>query len=190
MSAQSITVLNIEIEKVIPYPKNAKKHPEKQIRQLAVSIREFGFNQPIVVDKKMVVIAGHGRLAAAKEMKLEKVPIIMVDLPEDKAKAYRLADNKLNETDWDMALVIEELREMEADFVDFTGFEIDLGNIDLDEKDTEVDVDSMGSNSTIILKFPHETYLKIIDQIEKVKEINELETNEEVMAHLLENYEV
>lgn len=100
----------MDIELIKPYDKNAKKHPKKQIQQVANSIREFGFNQPIVVDKNNEIIVGHGRLEAAKLLGLKEVPVITVDLTEEQAKAYRLADNKLNESEWDMGLVIEELK--------------------------------------------------------------------------------
>ena len=84
--------MNIDLIK--PYIKNAKKHPKKQVEQIAKSIEEFGFNQPIVVDKDNVVIVGHGRLEAAKLLGLTDVPTTTVDLTEEQAKAYRLADSR------------------------------------------------------------------------------------------------
>lgn len=123
-----------QINTIIPYEKNAKKHPKKQVEQVAASIKEFGFNQPIVVDKNNVVIVGHGRLEAAKLLGLEEVPVLQVDLSEEQAKAYRLADNKLNESDWDMELVIEELKELDTNMVKLTGFDTDL-IIEPEEKD-------------------------------------------------------
>jgi site-specific DNA-methyltransferase (adenine-specific) len=128
----------IKIEEIKPYPKNAKKHPQKQIRQIADSIKEFGFNQPLVLDKKKVIIVGHGRFEAAKMLKLKVVPCITVNLPPKKAKAYRLADNKLNESDWEMELVIEELKELDEDILELTGFDKDLiVEIEEDEFDAE-----------------------------------------------------
>lgn len=122
-----------------PYSKNAKKHPKKQIEAVANSIREFGMNQPIVVDKNGVIIVGHGRFEALKhlgwEVKDEWVKV--VDLTEEQAKAYRLADNKLNESDWDMDLVTEELKGLDDYMLDLTGFDKDL-IIEPDEKDDEV----------------------------------------------------
>lgn len=106
-----------------PYGKNAKKHPSKQINQIADSIREFGFNQPIVVDKAGVIIVGHGRYAAAHLVGMDEVPVLEIDIDEEKAKAYRLADNKLNESEWDMELVISELKTLSLPTVDLTGFE-------------------------------------------------------------------
>lgn len=122
---------------LIAYGKNAKKHPKKQIQQVANSIKEFGFNQSIVVDQNDIVIVGHGRLEAAKLLGLKEVPVLKVNLTEEQAKAYRLADNKLNESDWDMDLVIDELKELSNDLLDLTGFDADL-IIEPDDKDDEV----------------------------------------------------
>lgn len=122
-----------------PYEKNAKKHPKKQIAQIAASIKEFGFNQPVVIDKKGVIIVGHGRYEAAKSlgMKNEDIPVIIAELNEEQAKAYRLADNKLNESEWDMNLVIEELKGLSIPMIDLTGFDKDL-IIEPEERDDVV----------------------------------------------------
>lgn len=116
----------VAIDLVKPYPKNAKAHPQEQVEKIANSIREFGFNQPIVVDSDGVVVVGHGRLEAAKLLGHTHVPVITVELTEEQAKAYRLADNKLNESRWDMDLVIEELRDLSMPMVELTGFDADL----------------------------------------------------------------
>lgn len=116
----------MDINLIHPYSKNAKKHTKKQVQQVANSIKEFGFNQPVVVDKNGVLIVGHGRLEAAKLLGLKEVPTITVDLTEDQANSYRLADNKLNESEWDMNLVIEELKGLSAPMIDLTGFDKDL----------------------------------------------------------------
>lgn len=125
------------VESIKPYNKNAKKHPRKQVEQVAASIKEFGFNQPIVVDKKGVIIVGHGRYEAAKTLGLAEVPVLEVDLTDDQANAYRLADNKLNESEWDMQLVVEELKTLSAPLLELTGFDKDL-ILEPDEKDDEV----------------------------------------------------
>ena len=130
----------MDINKIHPYEKNAKKHPKKQIEQVAASIKEFGFNQPIVVDKKGVIIVGHGRLEAAKLLGLKDVPTLTVDLNEQQAKAYRLADNKLNESDWEMDLVIADLKGLDPELFDLTGFDKDL-IIEPDAKDDEIPED-------------------------------------------------
>jgi len=113
------------LDSIKPYPRNAKKHSVDQIKKIARSIQEFGFNQPIVVDKENVIIVGHGRYEAAKLLGLKEVPIIELDISPEKAKAYRLADNRLNQSEWDMQLVIEELKDLHIAGLDITitGFE-------------------------------------------------------------------
>lgn len=124
---------------ITPYSKNAKKHPAKQIEQIKASLKEFGVQQPIVVDKDGVIIVGHGRYQAIQELGWEMKPewVKVADLTEDQAKAYRLADNKLNESEWDMDLVMEDLKDLEDDLVELTGFDKDL-LIEPDEADDEV----------------------------------------------------
>lgn len=135
------------INSIFPYEKNAKKHPKKQIQQVADSIREFGFNQPIVVDQNNIIIVGHGRLEAAKLLGIKEVPVLKLDVSEDKAKAYRLADNKLNESEWDMELVIDELKEL-----NLSGFDIELTGFDLDlvfePEDRDEEVPSVPDEAT------------------------------------------
>lgn len=114
------------INDIQPYGKNAKKHPDKQVIQVAESIKEFGFNQPIVVDKDNVIIVGHGRFLAAHFLGLTEVPTLTLDIDEEKAKAYRLADNKLNESEWDMDIVISELKTLSEEMINLTGFDANL----------------------------------------------------------------
>lgn len=122
-----------------PYEKNAKKHPDAQLKQIALSLKEYGWRQPVVVDKEGTIIVGHGRmLAYEKYPEGIKEPWIEVakDLTPEQVRGYRLMDNKTNESDWDMALAIEELKELDTlGFdIDLTGFDKDL-LIESDEKD-------------------------------------------------------
>lgn len=118
---------NIAINKLKPYDKNAKKHDKKQIKQVAESIKRFGFVQPLVADKEGTLIIGHCRLEAAKTLKLSEVPVLRVEgLSDNEVKALRLADNKLNESDWDMPSVIDELRLLDKDLAILTGFDADV----------------------------------------------------------------
>ncbi len=139
----------IEPSKLIPYSKNAKKHPAEQVKLIANSIREFGFRQPIVVDSNNVVIIGHGRLLAAKRLKLDKVPVTMIDnLTEDQIKALRLADNSVAESDWNITLLNEELADIDMDMSDF-GLSLDLDEDDEsedNESDEEEDDDEYDIN--------------------------------------------
>ena len=130
----------MDITEIKPYQKNAKKHPTDQVKLIARSIKEFGFNQPIVIDKNNEIIVGHGRYEAAKLLALDDVPVLKLEnLTPAQVKAYRLADNKLNESDWDMTLAIEELKDLDKEGYDvtLTGFDKDL-IIEPDDKDDEV----------------------------------------------------
>ena len=129
-----MNIKETNIGDITPYPKNAKKHPKKQVQQVADSIKAFGFNQPIVIDEAGVIIVGHGRYEAAKSLNLTSVPTLTLKLTEEQANAYRLADNKLNESEWDMKLVIEELKGLSDDLIDLTGFDSDL-LVETGEKD-------------------------------------------------------
>ena len=112
-----------DIASVKPYARNAKKHDETQIANVAESIKQFGWQQPIVCDADGVIIIGHCRLLAAKKLGLKKVPVKTVDsLSEEQVKKLRALDNKLNESDWDFELLAEDIGEL-----DFSGFDIDWG---------------------------------------------------------------
>lgn len=134
-----MNVQQVKIEKVKPYDKNPRKN-KAAVDYVANSIKEFGFQQPIVVDKDMVVIAGHTRLKAAKKLKLKEVPVVIADnLTEEQVKAYRLADNKTAEkAEWDFDLLTDELlslQELDFDMEQF-GFDFDFSE---DEEAVEDD---------------------------------------------------
>ena len=113
-----------------PYARNARTHSAKQIAEIAASIRTFGFNNPVLIDKADVIIAGHGRVEAAKQLGLATVPIIRLEhLSEAQKRAYILADNKLAEkAGWDreiLAIELQNLIEIDLDFdISVTGFEM------------------------------------------------------------------
>lgn len=117
-----------KISELKKYEKNARKHPEKQIELLAENIKRFGFTTPLLIDKNNEIIAGHGRLEAAKRRGMEYLPCVLIDyLSEEEIKALRLADNRLAElATWDMGLAIEELKGLDDEMVDLTGFYRDL----------------------------------------------------------------
>ena len=116
-------------DELIPYARNARTHSDKQVLQIAASIKEFGFTNPILIDADNNVIAGHGRLLAAKKLHMDKVPSIVCDgWTKAQTKAYILADNKLAlNAGWDDALLALELQELqELDFnLDIVGFNQD-----------------------------------------------------------------
>jgi len=121
-------IKTIDIEKIIPYAKNPRKN-DAAVGKVAASLKEFGFRQPIVVDAEMVVIAGHTRLAAARKLKLDQVPIhIATDLTANQIKAYRIADNRVSqEAKWDDDLLALELADLDLENYDLskTGFNDD-----------------------------------------------------------------
>lgn len=131
-------VENVAVSKLIPYAKNTKKHDDKQIANVAESIKQYGFVQPIVIDKDNTVVIGHCRLLASKKLKLKEVPCVCVDdLTEQQVKALRIVDNKTNESEWDIDFLTEELAEIDLSEFDFdfnTNFDkTEIESIDLDE---------------------------------------------------------
>jgi DNA modification methylase len=133
------------ISDIKPYQKNPRH--KYDINKVAQSIKEFGFQQPIVVDRAGVIIVGHGRYEAAKSLNLKSIPVTIADLPPEKAKAYRIADNKTNEySDWDMGLLIQEFTDLLDNNYDLelTGFDPDeLEKIIVGEKDGLTDEDAV-----------------------------------------------
>ena len=125
-----------------PYERNAKIHGEAQIEKLMDSITEFGFLSPCLIERDTFnIIAGHGRVEAAKRLGMEKVPCVFVeDITEEQRRAYILADNRLTELgEWDMDMVQFELKELDAmDFdVSLTGFDLELDTPEVEEDDYE-----------------------------------------------------
>ena len=117
------------ITDIKPYERNPRK--KKDIKKVADSIKEFGWQQPIVVDRAGVIVAGHSRYEAAKLLKCESIPVLIADLPPEKAKAYRIADNKTNEfSEWDFALLHKE-------FADLLDFNYDLSNLGFEDTELE-----------------------------------------------------
>jgi ParB-like chromosome segregation protein Spo0J len=157
---------------LIPYVNNSRTHSDEQINQVASSIKEFGFTNPILIDDDNGVIAGHGRLMASKKLNLDEVPcIILKGLTEAQKKAYVIADNKIGlNSDWNyekLSLELEGLGELDFD-IDLLGFsEIELetilpDDIDLsilDELDDE-EVEDLESNvkKAIQIEFEAEHY--------------------------------
>ena len=140
--AKIAKVQEVSLEKLVLYEKNAKKHPQDQIDLLVRSINEYGFINPCLIDKDFKVIAGHGRIAAAKEIGMEKVPCLFVEgLTEAQYKAYVLADNRLTELgEWNMDLVMMELQDLQdMDFdISLTGFEMPEEEEDVEIVEDEV----------------------------------------------------
>ena len=137
-----------EISTIKPYEINPRKLSEQAIEKVAMSLKEYGFRQPIVVDKDMVIVAGHTRFRASKKLGLKQVPISIIDnLSEEQINAYRIADNRTaEESEWDNELLKMEIKELEAkDFkLDLLGFNDEqLNNILFEEKQGLTDEDEV-----------------------------------------------
>lgn len=116
-------IYNIHVKDIKPYSQNAKKHSEAQIKNVAESIKQFGFVQPIVLDKDKEIVIGHCRLSAAKLLGMECVPCYFVEnLSKVQIKKLRNLDNKLNESEWDF-----DLLSLDIGGLNFDGFDIDWG---------------------------------------------------------------
>ena len=117
----------VPIEKLVPYINNARTHSPEQITKLRASLREFGFINPVIIDKDYGVIAGHGRIEAAKAEGIDQVPCVLVDhLTEPQKKAYILADNRMAmDAGWDEELLRIEIEALQAEAFDvgLTGFD-------------------------------------------------------------------
>lgn len=140
----------VSTDKLIPYVNNARTHSAEQIMKLRSSLREFGFINPVIIDREFNVIAGHGRIAAAKAEGIEEIPCVFADhLTEAQKKAYILADNRMAlDAGWDEEMLKVEIEALQAEDIDIslTGFdEKELANLfdtDTDAQEDDFDVDA------------------------------------------------
>jgi ParB-like chromosome segregation protein Spo0J len=127
------------VKQLVPYARNARTHSDEQVAQIAASIREFGWTNPVLVGGDGVIIAGHGRLMAAQRLGLDEVPVIVLDhLTEAQRRALVVADNKIAlNAGWDEELLAAELRELRGvgmDAIGFTDAEVESLLRDLDDE--------------------------------------------------------
>lgn len=130
MESKELNIRTVKIKDLKPYEKNPRKNDEA-VKYVRASIEEFGWRVPIVVDRNMVIIAGHTRYKAAKQMGLKEAPCVIADdLTEEQAAAFRLIDNKTQElSSWDFGKLIGELDELVDEFaMSVFGFNTDEGN--------------------------------------------------------------
>ena len=195
-----MNIQQIAIEKVIPYAKNPRKN--QAVEKVANSIKDFGFQQPIVVDKNMVVIVGHTRLLGAKKLGLTEVPIVIADLNEAKAKAYRIADNRVNEdSGWDNQLLQDELNKLldfdiDLNITGFTNDELDglfsKEDIEIFEPVEEIisDENHLSNDVKMIqLFYDPENEKKFRDIIEKIKKEQKIDNISDAVLYCVLNEE-
>lgn len=169
-------IQEVPISDVKPYANNPRDN-DRAVEALAKSIKSFGWQQPIVVDKNMVVIVGHTRLKAAKKLGAEKVPVVIAEnLTDEQAKAYRLADNKTGENAvWDNKKLLEELSIIDTKDL-FTGFKTsEIFEDVLDEQDNSpIEDNEKGVTYSVSLKTQNkELYEQVKHFIEGVKTLDQ-----------------
>ena len=136
-------VANRNLAELMPYAGNAKKHDSTQIANVAESIKQFGFVQPIVIDRDGVIVIGHCRALAAEKLGMKEVPCVCVDdLTPEQVNALRIVDNKSNESPWDFDILPDELAD-----IDLSGFDFDFG---LDKKKNKEEIDGEVEFSEIL----------------------------------------
>ena len=162
------------VDSLVPYVNNARTHSAEQVSQVAASIREFGFTNPILIDEQHSIIAGHGRLAAARKLGMDTVPTIQLEgLSEAQKKAYVIADNSLAlNAGWDY-----ELLTLEIDDLKIEGFDIDLLGIDTDifempdtdysDANNELDVDGYEDEMDMKFTFSKDQYERVNTELRK-----------------------
>ena len=176
-----------DLARLKPYEKNAREHSPEQVAQIAASIVEFGFLNPILVDSNDGIVAGHGRLSAAKELALEVVPVVVLDhLTENQKKAYILVDNKLAENaTWNEDLLAEEiiklnLQDFDLNILGWSDEELkalqeDGWASDIEDltKDDEEHLDALQAKITILLD--EEDKEKVVDALNEYCNSNDID---------------
>lgn len=154
-----------KISAVKPYDKNPRRNDEA-VDAVAASLREFGFQQPLVVDRDGIVIVGHTRLKAAKKLGMKEVPVVVADtLTPEQVKAYRLADNKTGElAGWDFSLLDRELSELDDMEIDLTEFGFDVGGAIENNEQAESALPEMQTENLDKYRYVH--YLVTVDVCE------------------------
>lgn len=213
-----MTKLNIiyrSVNTLTLYADNAKTHSSEQVEAIARSITEFGFTNPVLIDATGEIIAGHGRVLAARLSGISQVPCIVLDgLTEDQKRAYRIADNKIHELGgWDLVKLESELRALDSH-----GFDLDNLGFDLQELDNLLDVDAefLSDDSTDVVDEPSgeeaeqtdgdeqdsdhysnfscemldQNKLRLIEVLNEIMKDNYFERTEEALMELVRSYEL
>jgi len=191
-------IKSIETNKILPYINNPRKN--LNVDKVASSIKEFGFQQPIVIDKSYTIIVGHTRYEAAKKLGLKEVPVQIADLTETQAKAYRIADNRLSEdASWDTKLLNLEFndllsKEFDLDLLGFTNDEIDNLFLKTDEesdKEINENIDLAEENLSdvkmIQLFFNQENESKFREAISKVSKRDNIDNISDAVLRCVSN---
>ena len=160
-----------------PYANNAKKHDKTQIANVAESIKQYGFVQPIVIDRDGVIVIGHCRALEAKKLGMDKVPCVCVDdLTPEQVRMLRIVDNKTNESDWDLDLLASELNDLDFGDFDFDFLideEMRMENCESENEEEEIPQSKVGVFAVSAFGMKSECFLELIlteEQAERIVE--------------------
>lgn len=172
-----MNIKNVKISDITPYNKNAKKHDKKQIANVAESIKQYGFVQPVVIDREGVIVIGHCRVLAAKKLGMTEVPCVCVDdLTPEQVRMLRIVDNKTNESDWDLDLLASELNDLDFGDFDFDFLideEMEKENCESENEEEEIPQSKVGVFSVSAFGMKSECFLELIlteEQAERIVE--------------------
>ena len=193
-----MNIQQVDINSLIPYEFNNKIHSEEQINHIANSINEFGFLQPLVVDKNNVIVAWHGRREASRKLWMVEVPVILADtLTEVQIKKYRLLDNKLSDiAEWDLESVKIELEELGDIELSELFDEISIGD---DIEDHAYDDHSQAQDNynfdnreikEIKLTYTNEQFLAFIEAIEDLQQVHEIDNMSDLIYKIIVNEDI
>jgi ParB-like chromosome segregation protein Spo0J len=155
----SLEIIYRPLDDLIPYARNSRTHSDEQVAQIAASIREFGFTNPILIDEQGGIIAGHGRVLAARKLKIEEIPTItLAGLTEAQKRAYVIADNKLAlNAGWDMDMLRAEIEELQG--VDFDLSLLGFGDEELSKITESIEADMPDLDSGDREPFQQKTFI-------------------------------
>ena len=207
-SKNTHSIEQIATDKLIPYALNSRTHSEAQVAQIAASIREFGFTNPVLIGKDNDIIAGHGRVLASRKLDLKEIPCIRLShLTETQKKAYVIADNRLAlNAGWDDEMLKLELQDLmhqgvNTEVLGFSEEEIAYMTSDGSESETLTSEETSrtpkdnaesvkeADSRQIIFVYSQTEYNKVIEAMEQYAEANQLANNSEVLSHLMNNEE-
>jgi ParB-like chromosome segregation protein Spo0J len=167
MSVKNKFIDDYPLADLIPYINNSRTHSDEQVAQVAASIKEFGFTNPILIDEQGGIIAGHGRTMAAKKLGLDRVPcIVLSGLTEAQKKAYVIADNQLAlNSGWDLdalRLEIETLQELDFD-IDLLGFDdLNFADVELENEELELKEQDYSEKFNVIIECNDEHQQEVV----------------------------
>lgn len=162
---------SIELSKIKGYAKNSRTHSDHQIGQIVESIREFGFTNPILIDETNTIIAGHGRLAAAKKLSMDSVPVVRISgLSDKQKKAYVISDNQIAlRGGWNIDMLREELKALvEMDFnIDILGFDTsELTDMMMEAQEDIEKINNKSDKFALEIEFPdRETMMEKYEEL-------------------------